>query len=98
VSTALFNYTGTGIYQHDGQVGRGCARDHVPGVLHVAGCVGDDEFAPGRCEVAVCHVNRDSLLALGPQAVGQIRQVDLTTTGNVSGAFKRLKLIFHQGF
>jgi hypothetical protein len=43
----------------------------------VAGRVRDDELAPRRREVAVRDVDRDALLALGPQAVGEQRQVDV---------------------
>jgi hypothetical protein len=41
----------------------------------VAGRVGDDELALGRGEVAVRDVDRDALLALGAQAVGEQREV-----------------------
>ena len=51
------------------------ARDHVARVALVARGVGDDERAPRRREVAVGDVDRDALLALGPQAVGQRREV-----------------------
>jgi len=43
----------------------------------VPGGVGDDELAPRRGEVPVRHVDRDALLTLGPQAVGEQRQVDV---------------------
>src|SRR5581483_9674036 len=39
--------------------------------------VGDDERALGRREVAVGDVDRDALLALRAQAVGEQRQVDV---------------------
>ena len=38
--------------------------------------VGDDELPPGGVEVAVGHVDRDALLALGAQPVGQEGQVE----------------------
>ena len=57
------------------EVGGRRAGDHVARVLHVAGRVGDDELAPRRREVAVRDVDRDALLALGPQAVGEQREV-----------------------
>ena len=41
----------------------------------MSGCVGDDELAARRAEIAVGDVNRDPLLALGAQAVGQQREV-----------------------
>ena len=56
-------------------------RDHVPRVLLVARCVGDDELAQCRREIPVRDVDRDALLTLGDEAVGQQRQVEhLTTT------------------
>jgi hypothetical protein len=48
-------------------------RDHVARVLRMTGRVGDDELAPRRVEVAVRHVDRDPLLALCAQAVGEQR-------------------------
>ena len=57
------------------QVGGRRAGDHVARVLDVPGGVGDDELALGRGEVAVGDVDGDALLALGPQAVGEQRQV-----------------------
>ena len=62
--------------EHDREVGGRGAGDHVARVLHVAGRVGDDERAPRRREVAVGDVDRDALLALGAQAVGQQREVE----------------------
>ena len=60
------------------------------GVLGVAGRVGDDERAAGRGEVAVGDVDRDALLALGPQAVGEQGEVELavavTPAGPLDGA------------
>jgi len=50
--------------------------------------VGDDELPPRGREVAVGHVDRDPLLALGAEAVGEIRQVDLPAAGDVSGALE----------
>jgi hypothetical protein len=41
----------------------------------VAGRVGQDELATRSGEVAVRDVDRDPLLALGPQAVGEQREV-----------------------
>jgi hypothetical protein len=42
----------------------------------VPGGVGEDERAPRGGEVPVGDVDRDALLALGAQAVGEQRQVD----------------------
>jgi hypothetical protein len=43
----------------------------------VARRVGDDELALRRREIAVRDVDRDALLALGLEAVGQQREVEL---------------------
>jgi hypothetical protein len=51
------------------------ARDHVARVALVARGVGDDERALGRREVAVGDVDRDALLALGAQPVGDRGQI-----------------------
>ena len=56
--------------------GRG-AGDHVARVLHVPGRVGELEAAARRDERAVGDVDRDALLALGAQAVGEQREVDV---------------------
>ncbi len=67
----------TGVDQHDGELGVRHAGDHVARVLHVPRAVGDHEVAVRRREVAVGHVDRDALLALGAQAVGQQGEVDV---------------------
>src|SRR6185503_20625137 len=50
--------------------------DHVARVLLVAGRVGDDELALRGREVAIRDVDRDALLALGLEAVGEECEVD----------------------
>ena len=72
------------------------AGDHVARVLHVARRVGDDELAARRGEVAVGDVDRDALLALGAEAVGEVGEIDLAAAGDVGGAFQRLDLVLHQ--
>jgi hypothetical protein len=49
----------------------------------VAGGVGEDELPPRRREVTVGDVDRDALLALGAQAVGQTREVELAVVVQV---------------
>src|SRR5687767_9910179 len=71
----LLEHALAGVDEHDRGVRRGGAGDHVAGVLLVTRGVGDDE-APPRCgEVAVGDVDRDALLALGAQAVGEQGEV-----------------------
>jgi hypothetical protein len=59
----------------------------------VPGGVGDDELPLGRGEVAIGDVDRDALLALGPQPVGQQRQVRVGVAPGQAGALDRLELV-----
>ena len=68
-----------GIDEDDRQVGRRGAGHHVARVLLVPGRVGDDEVALRGREVAVGHVDRDALLALGLEAVREEGEIDLRT-------------------
>ena len=65
------------IHQHQGEVGRGCPGHHVARVLDVSRGVGDDELPPSGREEAIGDIDGDPLLALGAQAVGQEREVEL---------------------
>ena len=47
----------------------------------MAGRVGDDELALVGGEIAIGDVDRDALLALGLQAVGEQREIDLAGAG-----------------
>src|SRR5690606_38129787 len=58
---------------------------------------GDDERAPGGGEVAVGDVDGDALLALGPQAVGEQRQVGVGVAPLEAGALDRGELVFEDG-
>jgi hypothetical protein len=62
--------------QQHGEVRGRRGGHHVARVLRVTGRVGDDELARGRREVAPRDVDRDALLALGGEPVGQERQVE----------------------
>jgi hypothetical protein len=65
------------IHQQDGQVrGRG-AGGHVAGVLLVAGCSRRPRTALIGGKVAIGHIDRDALFALGLQAIDQQGVVDL---------------------
>jgi hypothetical protein len=59
----------------------------------VAGRVGDDELAPRRVEVAVGDVDRDALLALGAQSVGQQREVGVAVAAPLRGLLDVLELV-----
>ena len=75
VAARLLGQPAAGVDEDHGEVGGRGARDHVARVLRVAGAVVEHEAAPRRGEVAVGDVDRDALLALGAQAVGQVREV-----------------------
>ena len=83
MTARLRQHAVAGVDQDDGEIGGGRAGGHVARVLLVAGGIGDDEFAARRGELAICHVDGDALLALGREAVGEQRQIGLSTLGNV---------------
>ena len=93
VPARLLDHPLAGVDQDEGHVRVGCAGHHVARVLGVPGGVGDDELALGRGEVAVGHVDRDALFPLGPQPVGQQRQVRLDAAPLLAGAADRLELV-----
>ena len=78
VTAGLLDHALARVDEDHRDVGGRCARDHVARVLHVPRRVGEMEAAARRDEVAVGDVDRDPLLALGPQAVGEQRQVDVS--------------------
>ena len=77
MATGLLDHALAGVDEHDPELGGRGARDHVARVLDVARRVGELEAPPGRDERAVGDVDRDPLLALGAQAVGEQREVDV---------------------
>jgi hypothetical protein len=85
-----------GIDQHHGGIGTAGGRDHVAGVLLVAGGVANDELARLGAEVAVGHVDGDALLALGAQAIGQQGQVGFTLALHARQVVLQHGLAVHQ--
>ena len=71
VAAGLRNYTGTGIYQDNSQVGSRTAGYHVTGILFVSRSIGDDKLTVVRTEITVSHVDRNTLFTFGLQAVKQ---------------------------
>ncbi len=57
------------------------------------GRVGDDELALRGGEVPVGDVDRDVLLPLGPQAVGEQREVDVALAPPLAGVLHGLELV-----
>ena len=93
----LLEHTVAGVDQDQRDVGGGRTGDHVARVLDVARRVGDDELAARRGEVPVCDIDRDALLALGAQAVGEQRQVRAFVATGDAGRFDRTELVFEDG-
>ena len=79
--------------EHDPELcGRG-AGDHVARVLDVPGRVGELKAPPRRDEGAVGDVDRDALLALGSEAVGEQRKVDVPVTAAARDVLDVLELV-----
>ncbi len=75
--TRLREHTFARINENHREVCRGGAGDHVTGILLMAGCVRHDEFAPLGGKETIRHVDGDTLLALGGQAIHQQREIDI---------------------
>ena len=87
MSARLLDHTSARIDQHDCQVNVGCTSNHVACVLNVAWAVGNDERTLWRCKIAIGNINGDALLALGPQAVGKQRKVDVVVAAALAYRF-----------
>ena len=75
VAAGLCQHAVARVDEHDRQIGAGRAGRHVPGILFVARCVGDDELTPGSREITIGHVDGDALLPFGFETVQQQGQV-----------------------
>jgi hypothetical protein len=93
VAARLLDHALACVEQHDGDIGRRGAGDHVARVLHVPRRVGELEAPLGGDEGAVGDVDRDPLFALGPQAVGEQRQVDVAVTAALARLLDMLHLV-----
>ena len=96
VAPALLGDALAGVEQDQRDVRRRGAGDHVPRVLDVARGVRDDELAARGREVAVGDVDRDALLALGAQAVGQQREVGVVVAAVAADLLDRRELVAEQ--
>ena len=65
-----------GVDEDDGQVGKGSADSHVASIFFMARCVGDDEAAVIRAEIAIGDVDGDALFPFGHEAIQEERIVD----------------------
>ena len=69
VAVGLFDDTFSGIDQDDGYLRSGSARYNVSGLFHVTLSIRPDEIGLIRIEIDMCHIDGDSLLALGYQSI-----------------------------
>jgi hypothetical protein len=93
MASRLLEHALAGVHEDQREVGGRGARDHVAGVLLVARRVRDDELAPRGVEVAVGHVDRDPLLALGSQPVGEQGEVHIAVAAPLRGLLHVLELV-----
>ncbi len=93
VPARLLDHAAPRVEQDHRHVRGGRACDHVPRVLDVAGRVGELETASRRHERAVGDVDRDPLLALGAQAVGEQREVDVPVAAALARRLDVLELV-----
>ena len=98
VAACLRNDTRAGVYQNNRQVGGRAAGNHVARILFVSRSVGNDEFTIIGGEIAVSHVDSDTLLPLRLQAVQQQGVVDVVTgiTHTLAVTLQRIQLVFVQ--
>jgi hypothetical protein len=93
VAARLLDHALARVEQDDRDVGGRGAGDHVARVLDVPGRVGELEAAPRRDERAVGDVDRDPLLALGAEAVGEEREVDVAVAAALARLLDVLELV-----
>ncbi|MNH94734.1 hypothetical protein D3C73_473580 [compost metagenome] len=95
VPTGLFEQADAGVSQKDGEIGGRGAGHHVAGILLVAGCIGDDEGAAIRGEIAIGDIDRDALFAFCLKAIEQQREIgqaEIVLRATVTR--KRRRLVF----
>ena len=75
MAAGLDDHAAPSVDEQDGEIRSRRAGEHVAGVALVPGGVGQNESASRSREVAVRHVDRDALLALGTQPVRERGEV-----------------------
>ena len=95
VPVGLLDHALAGVEQDDRDVGGRGAGDHVARVLDVPGRVGELEAARRGDEGAVGDVDRDPLLPLGAEPVGEERQVDVAVAAALARLLDVLELVGH---
>ena len=96
MTAGLCNHTRAGIYQDNRQIGCRSTRNHISGVLFVPRSIGNDELTVIGTEVAISHINRNTLFTFGLQPVEQQRIIDVFAgvPDTFAVAFQRIQLVF----
>ena len=96
MATSLGNDTRTGIHQDNRQIGCRTTRNHISGILFVPRSIGNDELTVVGTEVAISHINRNTLFTFGLQPVEQQRIIDVFAgiPDTFAVAFQRIQLVF----
>ncbi len=98
VAAGLLDNTLARVHQDQRDVGSRCPGHHIPRVLYVPGCVGDDKL-PSRCrKIPVGDIYGNALLALGLQPIRQKGQVDLFLTLAITHRLHVAELVFKNRF
>ena len=84
MSPGLYQNALAGIDEQDGEVGVRCPRRHIPRVLLVTRCIGDDEGSSRRSEESIGHIDGDALLAFSLETVHEKGKVDWISRGAVA--------------
>jgi len=71
MTSCLSNYSHTGIYQNNSQIGGRTAGYHITGILFVPRSISNDKFTVIGRKVAISHINRNALFTLCFQAIQQ---------------------------
>ena len=87
-----------GVDQDHGEVCRRSTRRHISGVLLVARCIGDDELPSGGTEIAVGHINGDTLFALSSQPIRQQGEIKRSSRAVDLAFLHRGELVLVDGF
>jgi hypothetical protein len=70
-----------GVDKDDRQFRDTRAGRHVPRILLVTGCIGENKLPPRRREIAVGDVNRDALFALRLESIEQQGKIEIICRG-----------------
>jgi hypothetical protein len=97
VALRLRSHAVARIDEEDRHICRRGARGHVARVLFMAGRIRQDELAASGREVPIRDVDGDALFALGPEPVGEQREIDRPGIAVLRGLLDRRDLILVDG-